>query len=178
MELYNRKYKDVSSSSSSSSASDEEDQSDQEVEEDDDDEVKESPLKKQKTVRRLKDPLMNDQQREKLKGIPIDLQEFEKYLKKEDINIQTIGRVIGKVKILMSGTGITYKDWPNGVTFHAKPIRDLGTDFYKLQLDSIAYEEKYGRDCSKGWLVRHPLQKLEKVRRIILLHFTTNQHSL
>ena len=144
---------DDSASSSSFGGHDE-----SEEEEEDSDE---SPTKKQKIVTRWKDPLMTDKQRNKLIGIPIDIDGFKKFLQKEGICEETIGRVVTKVSMLLSGQGISYRGWPEDIVFRPR-INDLSADFYKLQEDAVEFETKHGRDSSKGWLVRHPLQKLEK----------------
>ena len=131
------------------------------------------PKKAKSTVRRIRGQLMDAKQREKLRGIPIDMHEFENYLQRDGIGQQTLGRVLRTVSILLSDKGIAYREWPAGVTFHPEPLRDLSVDFHQLIEDSVEFEERYGRDGSKGWLMRLPLQKLKKYQ----LYFYKNKLS-
>ena len=75
------------------------------------------------------------------------------------INATNLERVLKKLKILASGSGITYGRWDDNVIFHPFPI-DLNTDTLTLLEDAREYELEYGEDAGNGWLLKHPITKL------------------
>ena len=71
-------------------------------------------------------------------------------------------QVIRQARKLLSGSGIPYKHWPEGVAFAKDEDITLDdTDFDHLHKRAKAFEQKYGRDLGNGWLLQHPIHKLK-----------------
>jgi hypothetical protein len=78
--------------------------------------------------------------------------------------------VLRQVKRLASGVGITYKHWPAHVAFgRGRPITDIRTtDFVAWGNEAKAFEERNGRDLGNGWLLKHPITKLQVYQNYLL----------
>ena len=71
-------------------------------------------------------------------------------------------QVIRQARKLLSGSGIPYKHWPDGVAFAKDEDITLDdTDFDHLHKRAKAFEQEYGRDKGNGWLLQHPIHKLK-----------------
>ena len=72
-------------------------------------------------------------------------------------------RIIKQVKKLASGKGVNYKHWKSAPQkfFEGEIMNLFTTNFDKLFDRAVKWELKYGRDRSNGWLLRHPIRKLE-----------------
>ena len=70
-------------------------------------------------------------------------------------------RVLAKVRLLASGEGIPYKNWPSDVLFYQDQHVDLSFDFDQMMDHGDQYLEAYGEDRSHGWLLKHPITKLK-----------------
>ena len=71
-------------------------------------------------------------------------------------------QVIRQARKLLSGSGIPYKHWPEGVAFAKDEDITLDdTDFDHLHKRAKAFEQEYGRDKGNGWLLQHPIHKLK-----------------
>ena len=71
-------------------------------------------------------------------------------------------QVIRQARKLLSGSGIPYKHWPEGVVFaQDEDITLDDTDFDHLHKRAKAFEQEYGRDKGNGWLLQHPIHKLK-----------------
>ena len=60
----------------------------------------------------------------------------------------------------MSGEGVTYAYWPDGVVFRKGEPVTMQSDISKIIDDARDYEDQYGEDRGHGWLLNHPLRKL------------------
>jgi hypothetical protein len=88
---------------------------------------------------------------------------------KKTVSHTNAERVIAKVRQLMSGEGITYHHWPEGIVFGENlHINILSTNFSHLMDEAIEFEERYGRDLGNGWLLRHPIEKLRLYQEYLL----------
>ena len=62
--------------------------------------------------------------------------------------------------------------WPDNCYFKKDIKITPLSDFIQLMNEGQEYENKYGRDHSNGWLLRHPLKKL-----LLFQHFILNNPS-
>jgi hypothetical protein len=69
--------------------------------------------------------------------------------------------VIRQTEKLASGSGITYHHWAEGVYFAEGEEVDLQSDFVELYQRAEEMELEEGRDLGNGWLLRHPIMKLQ-----------------
>ena len=60
----------------------------------------------------------------------------------------------------MSGEGVTYAYWPDGVVFRKGEPVTMQSDISAIIEDARDYEDQYGEDRGHGWLLNHPLRKL------------------
>jgi hypothetical protein len=103
-------------------------------------------------------------------GTPHDdwLNEMEDWLKKvphgasqkvvSEVNAKSVMRQVRK---LVSGEGITYKHWPVETFFYKDTKVDLTFDFGQMHDEAVRIEDTHGRDKGNGWLLKHPIRKLE-----------------
>jgi len=69
--------------------------------------------------------------------------------------------IMNRVRDLISGRGITYRNWPTDIRFHGNGQRvDLKTDLEALLKAAKNHEDQFGEDKGHGWLLRHPIKKL------------------
>ena len=68
--------------------------------------------------------------------------------------------VIRQVRKLVSGEGVTYAYWPDGVVFRKGEPVTMQSDISAIIEDARDYEDQYGEDRGHGWLLNHPLRKL------------------
>jgi hypothetical protein len=74
-----------------------------------------------------------------------------------EANTKTVMRQVVK---MVSGQGVSYQHWPEGVVFlEGQPIQ-LSNDFFTLHQQAQEFEDLHGEDRGHGWLTRHPLDKL------------------
>mmetsp|Transcript_2729 Transcript_2729/g.8014 ORF Transcript_2729/g.8014 Transcript_2729/m.8014 type:complete len:334 (-) Transcript_2729:2292-3293(-) len=82
--------------------------------------------------------------------------------KKKTCSQANAQQVIRRARQLLSGKGITYKNWPEGVMFAKDESITLeDTNFDTLHDRAKAFEEKYGKDKGNGWLLQHPIHKMK-----------------
>eukprot|EP00978_Attheya_sp_CCMP212_P029657 scaffold106045_cov56-Attheya_sp.AAC.1 len=133
------------------------------------------PPKKKRKVRRKQAPALTEEERSKLQCIEINVEDVEEYLiNEEEMSQANVKSVIRQVRKLQSGEGVTYKPWGSNVVFCPRPLKDLGEDFRHLREEAKAFESEYGQDKGHGWLLKHPLQKLENYQ---LYFYLNNRHS-
>ena len=116
-----------------------------------------------KTKKQRKSPLLNYDERRQLEGVMIDLDDFERYLVDvEMVSADNARTIMRQVQKLSKGEGIRYKNWAsNDIVFCPREINDLGEDFHLLRQQAKAFENEHGKDLGHGWLLNHPIQKLE-----------------
>ncbi|OEU06027.1 hypothetical protein FRACYDRAFT_231246 [Fragilariopsis cylindrus CCMP1102] len=105
------------------------------------------------------------------------LSKFQEFLEYHDgISVQNVKNVMKQARKLASGDGIRYGSknygWPENCYFKKNIKITPLSDFIKLMNEGQEYENKYGRDRSNGWLLRHPLKKL-----LLFQHFILNNPS-
>lgn len=133
----------------------------------------EEPPKKKQKARRKQAPSLTEEERSKLHCIEINVEDVEEYLiHEEEMSQANVKSVIRQVRKLHSGEGVTYKPWGDDVVFCPRPLKDLGEDFRYLREEAKAFESEYGEDKGHGWLLKHPLQKLENYQ----IYFYLNNH--
>jgi hypothetical protein len=102
------------------------------------------------------------------KGIDeINIQEFEHWLrnvhrgsKGDPLSEYNVRSTMNRVRDLISGRGVCYKNWPSSVKFCPNTKVDLTFDFAELHQKAKNFEAVYGRDKGNGWLLQHPIKKL------------------
>ena len=96
------------------------------------------------------------------------MEEFEEFLrtvphgrKGVPISQANARTVIRQVKLMVSGAGVGYHHWPSDIFWRKGQPVTLEEDFDVLKEEAIQMENDYGRDLGNGWLLNHPLQKLQ-----------------
>jgi hypothetical protein len=108
---------------------------------------------------------LSEEDRKKLSAIDW-LEEMEVYLKNEEqLSYQNHRSVMRQVEKLVAGVGITYHHWNEGVYFMKGQTIQLSDDFGTMHDEAVAFENEHGRDLGNGWLLRHPIKKLENFQR-------------
>jgi hypothetical protein len=70
--------------------------------------------------------------------------------------------VIRQVEKLATGEGITYLHWPRGTVFASGERIDYNhNNLQRLYERAQQFEKDYGKDKGNGWLLRHPIKKLQ-----------------
>ena len=69
--------------------------------------------------------------------------------------------VMNQARKLVSGQGVGYHHWSADVLFRKDEPVTLASDFCALYADAVHYENTHGRDLGNGWLLRHPIMKLQ-----------------
>ena len=97
-----------------------------------------------------------------------DIVEFEKFLrttphgrKGVPISQDNCRTVLRQVRLMVSGAGVGYHHWPADVFWRKGEPVQLHEDFDVLKEDARMMEVRHGRDLGNGWLLNHPLQKLQ-----------------
>eukprot|EP00940_MAST-03C_sp_MAST-3C-sp2_P001326 g1326.t1 len=113
-------------------------------------------------------PELDENQRRRLRNAEADwLDEFEHFLlhiphgrNGKVISEQNARSVMRQVRVLVSGSGVYYRHWDEGVVcFKGRPVT-LTTDFVSLYEEAKEFENEHGRDRGNGWLLLHPITKL------------------
>ena len=121
------------------------------------------PPKKGRKARTIKKvgPLLTPEQRLRLRGHKIDIDDFEMFL----VNVQNrakpyVQKVLKSVKPLVLGEGISCLHWAK--PFHCEPVDDFSDDINGLYDGAATHVDIYGDDNSKGWVWKVPLRRLEE----------------
>jgi hypothetical protein len=70
--------------------------------------------------------------------------------------------VMNQVRKLVTGEGITYHHWASSSVSFKKGISiHLGQNMEELFQQAQDMEDTHGRDLGNGWLLRHPIRKLQ-----------------
>jgi hypothetical protein len=69
--------------------------------------------------------------------------------------------VMNQVRNLVAGEGVTYHHWPSSVSFKKGSSIHLGQNMEELYQEAQDMEDRHGRDLGNGWLLRHPIRKLQ-----------------
>jgi hypothetical protein len=107
-------------------------------------------------------------------SIEINKEEFSQWLKlihrgvKGDPISQSNYRcVMNRANDLISGSGVSYKNWPADILFHEGQTVTLETDFDDLLQKAKDHEKQYGEDKGHGWVLRHPIKKLKLFKEYV-----------
>ena len=101
---------------------------------------------------------MSDEQRGKLAGEELDLDEYKNFLINEyGLQGKYVDALCRRASDLKSGNGIRYSRWPDGAVFHPKPI-GMDEDFHRLQQDAILHMRNHST-CHYSVLMT-PINKL------------------
>ena len=94
------------------------------------------------------------------------MKQFAEWLEDHDkISRQNARTILRQVTLLAKGAGIGYKHWPKSVVYLPGTVVDLNFNFDSMLLKAKWYEHKYGEDKGHGWLLRHPLKKLQRYQQ-------------
>ena len=69
--------------------------------------------------------------------------------------------VMKQTRRMVSGMGIEYHHWKEGVVWKKGVKIDLRMDFDALHDEATEFEAIHGRDLGNGWLMRHAIRKLQ-----------------
>lgn len=69
--------------------------------------------------------------------------------------------VMKQTRRMVSGMGVEYHHWKEGVVWKKGVKIDLSMDFDALHEDATQFEAIHGRDLGNGWLMRHAIRKLQ-----------------
>ncbi|GAX23516.1 hypothetical protein FisN_14Hh310 [Fistulifera solaris] len=106
------------------------------------------------------------EQRQQLRQEVAWMDDLEDYLHtQEQLSTQNLKSVMRQVEKLVSGEGITYSQWDEGVYFAKNSRVQLSDDFDALYEQAVQFEDEHGRDRGNGWLLRHPIKKLQNFQR-------------
>lgn len=130
---------------------------------------RESPKKKHRTSpiagRKLE---LSDDIRSSLKNLPSWLKDMETFLLTvphgngyKVVSRENARCVMKQVRCMVSGDGISYHHWPEGVFFKKGVHVDLSMDFDTLHDEATEFEALHGRDLGNGWLMRHAIRKMQ-----------------
>lgn len=133
------------------------------------DDFRESPKKKHRTSPSARRKLeLSDDMRSLLKNLPSWLKDMETFLLTvpHGNGYKVVSRdnarcVMKQVQCMVSGDGIGYHRWPEGVIFKKGVHMDLSMDFDTLHDEASEFEAVHGRDLGNGWLMRHPIRKMQ-----------------
>jgi hypothetical protein len=78
--------------------------------------------------------------------------------------------VMNQVRKMVSGIGITYHHWNEGTYFKRGVKIHLGMEMKGLYDEAVEMEDAHGRDLGNGWLLRHPIRKMELYQEYRLLN--------
>lgn len=99
------------------------------------------------------DPALTDEQRKTLARLPDWIGEMESYLlSEESLSLQNFRSVMRQVEKLVTGVGITYTHWDQGVAFGRGVKVDLSHDFDQLYDLAVEFENEHGKDLGNGTL--------------------------
>lgn len=90
---------------------------------------------------------------EQLRCVPNEVwvTQMDEYLHRiEQISIPNRQSVMRQIQKLVDGTGISYKHWPDDITYEHDSYWTLGTDTVAKYEEAIRYENEYGRDLGNG----------------------------
>ena len=110
---------------------------------------------------------LTDEQLKRLGKAEAWLEEFETFLQTvphgrngKVVSEDNARQVMRQVRQLVSGHGVPYRHWPEGVVFaEGRPVT-LATNCMELYREAVEYENTYGADKGNGWLLLHPITKI------------------
>ena len=128
--------------------------------------------KRSKAQRKRDVEPLTEEQRNNLQEF--NMEEFEEFLRtvphgRKGIPISSANArtVVRQVKLMVSGAGVGYHHWPSDVFWRkGQPIK-LNEDFDRLKDEAVEMENRHGRDLGNGWLLNHPLQKLQNFQNYL-----------
>ena len=128
----------------------------------------EGPKRRSQSSCRKRDRVVDDLSDEQRAALPVSslgafLLAFEAWMEPDGehpVSEQNRRSVIRQVRKLVSGEGVTYSYWPDGVVFRKDEPVTMQSDISKIIDDARDYEGQYGEDRGHGWLLKHPLRKL------------------
>lgn len=103
--------------------------------------------------RRTVNTTVSEEERQKLRQAVDWMDELEEYLRTEEqLSQQNLRSVMRQVEKLVSGEGITYSQWDEGVFFaKGSPVK-LSDNFDDLYEQAVLFEDEHGRDRGNGRL--------------------------
>lgn len=132
------------------------------------DEQRPRPTKKIKRIIMANKEALTDDDYEKLRSVPDWLEDMDEWLRtvphgngNKIVSRDNASSVMRQVTKLVSGVGVTYHHWSEGTFFKRDKKIHLHTKMEELYNQAVEMEQKHGRDLGNGWLLRHPIRKME-----------------
>jgi hypothetical protein len=131
---------------------------------------KEPPRKKKRVIqpKRESRTTLSDEQLKQLLNLPDWLEDMEEWLRTvphgngtKVVSSDNARTVMKQVRSLVAGVGITYRHWQEGACFQEGIKIHLGMDLDTLFDDAVEMENEFGRDLGNGWLLKHPIRKMQ-----------------
>lgn len=120
---------------------------------------KKLPIKRRKkTSDDYEGPILTPKERASLKGRKDWLQDFEAYHASR-LSDQNFRSVIRQVAKMVSGAGVTYHHWDDGVFFMKGRKIGIEDDFDLLYDEAVEFEEEHGRDLGNGTFICRQTQQ-------------------
>lgn len=131
--------------------------------------VRQYPKKKHRASPIVRPKLeLADGTRSLLKNLPNWLKDMETFLLTvphgnghKVVSQENARCVMKQVRCMVSGAGISYHHWAEGVIFKKGVHVDLSMDFDTLHDEATEFEADHGRDLGNGWLMRHAIRKMQ-----------------
>jgi hypothetical protein len=130
----------------------------------------EPPRKKKRMIQPKQESRMalSDEQLKQLLNLPDWLEDMEEWLRtvphgngNKVVSSDNARTVMKQVRLLVAGVGITYRHWREGTCFQEGIKIHLGMDLDALFDDAVEMENDFGRDLGNGWLLKHPIRKMQ-----------------
>ena len=116
--------------------------------------------KKPRTEKRPVDNITSDEI--SLKDLEYWLTNIHRGSRGNPLSKANINSVMRQVRKLVNGYGIKYEStWPEGTIFKHGIHISLAHDLAGMHQEAKDFEEEHGRDKGHGWLLQHPIKKLQ-----------------
>jgi hypothetical protein len=126
------------------------------------------PLKKKTKRVILPKEDLTEQDISALQSVPDWLDDMDEWLRtvphgngNKPVSPANARSVMKQVRKLVSGIGITYHHWRPGTYFQRGLQVHLGMNFDSMFQKAVEMEDTNGKDLGNGWLLKHPIRKLE-----------------
>jgi len=127
-----------------------------------DDSIDRVIARNKKKQKRSNNAMLSEEDRQKLANLPDWMEDMEGYLiEEENLSQQNFRSVMRQVSRLATGVGITYSRWDDNIVFYKRTCIDLSWNFNALYDQAVEFENEHGRDLGNGWLLRHPIKKMQ-----------------
>jgi hypothetical protein len=103
--------------------------------------------------------------------------DFASWLAMQNMSKSNALSILRQVEKLANGDGVWYKNhWPKDAIFMKHQCITIHYDFAHLRTVAQRYEDTYGPDLRHGYLLRHPLKKLQLYQKYCGIQPTQKAH--